>query len=177
MLFSFQNENARKLTEWAATLKKPSDEATFFNFLDSHDGVGVMAVQGILTPEEIEMMALKVVEHGGFISYKANPDGSQSPYELNITWFSAINNEDADEPMEIQIKRYIASRAIALVMMGVPGIYLHGFLGSKTMPIWYWKNGKRVASIAKPCAKRIDPISGKSANHYLPCYALAGSSD
>ncbi len=131
VLFSFQNENARKLTEWAATLKKPSDEATFFNFLDSHDGVGVMAVQGILTPEEIEMMALKVVEHGGFISYKANPDGSQSPYELNITWFSAINNEDADEPMEIQIKRYIASRAIALVMMGVPGIYLHGFLGSK----------------------------------------------
>ena len=131
VLFSFQNENARKLTEWAATLKNPSDQATFFNFLDSHDGVGVMAVQGILTPEEIEMMALRVVEHGGFISYRANPDGSQSPYELNITWFSAINNEDADEPMEIQIKRYIASRAIALVLMGVPGIYLHGFLGSK----------------------------------------------
>ncbi len=131
VLFSFQNENARKLTEWAATLKNPSKEATFFNFLDSHDGVGVMAVQGILTPKEIEMMALRVVEHGGFISYRANPDGSYSPYELNITWFSAINNEDADEPMEIRIDRYIASRAIALVLMGVPGIYLHGFLGSK----------------------------------------------
>ncbi len=131
VLFSFQNENARKLTQWAKTLKAPSKEATFFNFLDSHDGVGVMAVQGILTPEEIEMMALRVVEHGGFISYRANPDGSQSPYELNITWFSAINDEDADEPMEVQVKRYIASRAIALVLMGVPGIYLHGFLGSK----------------------------------------------
>ena len=33
--------------------------------------------------------------------------------------------------MELQVKRYIASRAIALVLMGVPGIYLHGFLGSK----------------------------------------------
>ncbi len=131
VLYSFQNENAKKLTEWAATLKKPSNEATFFNFLDSHDGVGVMAVQGILTPEEIELMALRVVEHGGFISYRANPDGSLSPYELNITWFSAINNEDAEEPMELQIKRYLASRAIALVLMGVPGIYLHGFLGSK----------------------------------------------
>ncbi len=131
VLFSFQNENAHKLTAWAATLKNPSREATFFNFLDSHDGVGVMAVQGILTPEEIEMMALRVVEHGGFISYRANSDGSYSPYELNITWFSAINNEDADEPMETQVQRYIASRAIALVLMGVPGIYLHGFLGSK----------------------------------------------
>ncbi len=131
VLFSFQNENAHKLTAWAATLKNPSREATFFNFLDSHDGVGIMAVQGILTPEEIEMMALRVVEHGGFISYRANSDGSYSPYELNITWFSAINNEDADEPMETQVQRYIASRAIALVLMGVPGIYLHGFLGSK----------------------------------------------
>ncbi|MHB2156001.1 sugar phosphorylase [Calditrichota bacterium GD2] len=131
VLHSFQTENAKKLTEWAATLKKPSDEATFFNFLDSHDGVGVMAVQGILSQEEIDLMALRVVEHGGYISYKANPDGSLSPYELNITWFSAINNEDSDEPMEIQVSRYIASRAIALVLMGVPGIYLHGFLGSK----------------------------------------------
>ncbi len=131
VLYSFQNENAKTLTEWAATLKNPSNEATFFNFLDSHDGVGVMAVQGILSQEEIDMMALRVVEHGGFISYRANPDGSLSPYELNITWFSAINNEDAEEPMEVQVKRYIASRAIALVLMGVPGIYLHGFLGSK----------------------------------------------
>ncbi|WP_456439902.1 sugar phosphorylase [Caldithrix abyssi] len=131
VLHSFQTENAKKLTEWSATLKKPSDEATFFNFLDSHDGVGVMAVQGILSQEEIDLMALRVVEHGGYISYKANPDGSLSPYELNITWFSAINNEDSDEPMEIQVSRYIASRAIALVLMGVPGIYLHGFLGSK----------------------------------------------
>ncbi|MHB2148668.1 sugar phosphorylase [Calditrichota bacterium LG25] len=131
VLHSFQTENAKKLTEWSATLKKPSDEATFFNFLDSHDGVGVMAVQGILSQEEIDLMALRVVEHGGYISYKANPDGSLSPYELNITWFSAINNEDSDEPLEIQVNRYIASRAIALVLMGVPGIYLHGFLGSK----------------------------------------------
>lgn len=131
VLYSFQNENAKKLTEWAASLEKPSNEATFFNFLDSHDGVGVMAVQEILSQEEMDMMALRVVEHGGFISYRANPDGSLSPYELNITWFSAINNEDANEPMELQVKRYIASRAIALVLMGVPGIYLHGFLGSK----------------------------------------------
>ncbi len=131
VLHAFQNENSAYLTRWAATLKQPSRQATFFNFLDSHDGIGLMAVKDILPPEEIEMMALKVLEHGGFISYKEDGDGTVSPYELNITWFSAINNEDAQEPMELQIKRYIASRAIAMVMMGVPGIYFHGFLGSK----------------------------------------------
>jgi sucrose phosphorylase len=131
VLYTIQNENAGKLSEWAASLEKVSDQATFFNFLDSHDGVGLMAVNGILSAEEIEMMALKILEHGGYISYKANGDGSQSPYELNITWFSAVNNEDAGEPVELQIRRYLASRAIALVLMGVPGVYLHGLLGSK----------------------------------------------
>jgi len=131
VLHAFQTENASKLTEWANSLIPISEQATYFNFLDSHDGIGVMAVKNILTSQEIEQMALKVLEHGGFISYKDNGDGTKSPYELNITWYSAINDEDADEKQELQIQRYIASRSIALVMMGVPGIYFHGFLGSK----------------------------------------------
>jgi sucrose phosphorylase len=130
VLHAFQNQDSGRLTEWAASLEKVSDTATYFNFLDSHDGIGVMAVKGILSREEIEMMTLRVLEHGGFISYKAEGDGSESPYEMNITWYSAINNENIDEPDEFQIKRYLASRSIALVIMGVPGIYLHGLLGS-----------------------------------------------
>ncbi|MFQ5771814.1 MAG: sugar phosphorylase [bacterium] len=131
VLHTFQTGNASQLIQWAATLKKISDTATYFNFLDSHDGIGVMAVKNILSSKEIEMMALRVIEHGGFISYKDNGDGTQSPYELNITWYSAINRYDADETTEFQVKRYLASRTIALVFMGVPGIYLHGLLGSK----------------------------------------------
>jgi sucrose phosphorylase len=131
VLHTFQTGNSKKLTSWAKSLPKVSDTATYFNFLDSHDGVGVMAVKNILSREEIERMALKVIENGGFISYKTESDGSKSPYELNITWYSAINSPDDKESDEIQVKRYLASRAIALVLMGVPGIYLHGLLGSK----------------------------------------------
>ena len=130
VLYTFQNENSEILTAWAKNIEKISDTATYFNFLDSHDGIGVMAVKNILSAEEIEMMALKVVEHGGYISYKAEGDGNEVPYELNITWYSAINRDDSDDSMDLKIKRYLASRAIALVMMGVPGIYLHGLLGS-----------------------------------------------
>ena len=131
VLHTFQTENSKKLSNWASGLNPVSEAATYFNFLDSHDGIGVMAVKGILAREEIEMMALKVLEHGGYISYKDEGDGSVSPYELNITWFSAINREDDNEPINLQVKRYIASRSIALVIMGVPGIYLHGLFGSK----------------------------------------------
>jgi hypothetical protein len=75
-------------------LDRVSDSATYFNILDSHDGIGVLGAKNILTDEEIEMMALRVVEHGGFISFKDNGDGTASPYELNTTWYSALNRED-----------------------------------------------------------------------------------
>jgi sucrose phosphorylase len=131
VVYSFYNENARKLTEWAQSLNYISTTATYFNFLDSHDGIGLMAVENILTKEETDMMVLRVLEHGGFISYKSGGIGVEIPYEMNITWYSAINREDNDEPLRLKIQRYIASRSIALVLMGVPGIYFHGLLGSK----------------------------------------------
>jgi glycosidase len=131
VLHAFQTANAAKLRQWAKGIANVSRQATYLNFLDSHDGIGVMGVRNILTKEEIELMALRVLEHGGYISYKDNGDGTISPYEMNITWYSAINREDSDEPQELQIKRYLASRAIALAFIGVPGIYIHGLLGSK----------------------------------------------
>jgi sucrose phosphorylase len=131
VLHAFQTGNSKYLTKWAIELKKVSDTATYFNFLDSHDGIGVLPVQNILPEKEIELMALRILEHGGFISYRNNCDGTKSPYEFNITWYSAVNREDSGEDRQLKLDRYIASRAIALVMMGVPGIYLHGLLGSK----------------------------------------------
>jgi len=131
VLHTFQTGSSGTLTKWAAGLERISDSATYFNILDSHDGIGVLGAKNILTDEEIEMMALRVVEHGGFISFKDNGDGTTSPYELNSTWYSALNREDCDETLDFKIKRFLASRSIALVMMGVPGIYLHGLFGSK----------------------------------------------
>jgi sucrose phosphorylase len=117
VLHTFQTGDSKKLTKWAASLEKVTNTATYFNFLDSHDGIGVMAVKNILTSEEINLMALRTVEHGGFISYKAEGDGNEVPYELNITWYSAINRDDSDDSRDLKLKRYLASRSIALVVM------------------------------------------------------------
>jgi len=131
VLHTFHTGSSAHLTSWASGLEKVSDTATYFNILDSHDGIGLPGAKNILSDDEIEMMALRIVEHGGFISYKDNGDGTISPYELNTTWYSALNQEDANETVDFQIKRFLGSRSIALVMMGVPGIYLHGLFGSK----------------------------------------------
>jgi len=166
VLHTFQTGNSKKLTEWATSLEKISDTATYFNFLDSHDGIGVMAVKNILTAEEIEMMALRIVEHGGFISYKAEGDGTEIPYELNITWYSAINRDDSDDSRELKIKRYLASRSIALVVMGVPGIYLHGLLGSKNDADAVLEEGQTRSINRKTIRKKelLSELSNKNSN-------------
>ena len=99
-------------------------------FLDSHDGIGLLGARNILSKEELDRLCRRVESHGGLISYKTARDGGVVPYELNITWYSALNKKQDGDPLRIQIRRFIASRAIALVLRGVPGIYLHSLFGT-----------------------------------------------
>ena len=128
-LHTFSTGNAKKITQWAATLQPPSPSTTFFNFIASHDGIGVMPAKGLLTDEEIQVLVDKTLAHGGEVSYKTNQDGSKSVYELNITLYDAINNPK-DLQADIHIDRFISSQALMLSLAGVPGIYIHSLFGS-----------------------------------------------
>ena len=86
--------DATALTQWASTLRRASDRTTFFNFTASHDGIGLRPVTGILSPEQIHQLVETTQAHGGRVSYKYNNDGTQSPYEMNITYFDAITAPD-----------------------------------------------------------------------------------
>jgi len=70
-------------------------------------------------------------DHGGDMTGKRNADGSVSPYELNLNYFDAINDPRANEPTELQVRRYMVSQAIPMALMGIPGIYIHSLLGSR----------------------------------------------
>ncbi len=76
-------------------------------------------------------MVDQTLQHDGLISYKQNPDGTQSPYELNINYFDALSDPDGDEPLDLQIDRFMAAQAIMLSLRGVPGIYFHSLFGSR----------------------------------------------
>ena len=134
LLYTFLSGSAEKLTQWVQGLSPVSETATFFNFMDSHDGIGLPGAQGILNDAEMDLMLEAVRKRGGFVSYRDNGDGTTSPYELNITCHNALNDEAADEPESLKIKRHQAARSIALALAGVPGIYLHGLLGSENCP-------------------------------------------
>ena len=139
---AFLSGDATYLSEWAAGLSSPSGSATFFNFLASHDGIGVRPVEGILSPAEVQSLVERVKAHGGFVSYKTNADGSQSVYELNISYFDALSDPDGPEPLDLQARRFLASQAIMLSLAGVPGIYVHSLFGSRSDPAGVEQTGR-----------------------------------
>ncbi|MDQ7030873.1 MAG: hypothetical protein Q9O62_14415 [Ardenticatenia bacterium] len=79
----------------------------------SHDGIGVMPAHGLLTAEEIQALVERTLAHGGHVSYKANPDGSRSVYELNITLYDVLNDPRTPNP-QLDVARFMASQAIML---------------------------------------------------------------
>ncbi|TFE29510.1 sugar phosphorylase [Cohnella luojiensis] len=128
-LYSFHTKNASKLLQWADSLDPTSDSTTFFNFLASHDGIGMRPIEGILNDDEKQMMTDKTLAHGGRVSYKDNGDGTKSAYELNINYLDALTHPDESD--DIRIGRFLGAQTILLSVAGVPGIYIHSLLGSR----------------------------------------------
>ncbi|RLC09376.1 MAG: sugar phosphorylase [Deltaproteobacteria bacterium] len=130
LLYALTVGNARVLAEWIQTLSTPSPATTFFNFTASHDGIGVRPLEGVLPPSEIDRLADRVHRNGGHVSMRRRADGTESPYEFNITYFDALKDPGvANDPFHIA--RFLASQAVALVLPGVPAVYIHSLLGSR----------------------------------------------
>ena len=129
VLHTFRTGDATRLVNWLKNLEPPPSGTTFFNFLASHDGLGVMPANGLLEPDEITALADQAVRHGGRVGMRNTPSGTV-PYELNITLFDMLSDPGSDEPEDMKINRFIAANAILLALQGVPGIYVHSLLGS-----------------------------------------------
>lgn len=121
--------DAGPLTTWLRNLAPSPPGTTYFNFTASHDGVGVRPLEGLVSPERVERLVESVKERGGRISYKRNSDGSESPYELNITYYSALAPADAPDS-ELHRQAFLASQAMMLALRGIPGIYFHSLIAT-----------------------------------------------
>lgn len=124
LLHGLLSENPDFLKNWAKSLGEIPDGCTFFNFTSSHDGIGVRPLQGLLPDQELTWLVKEVKSRKGQVSYKTNSDGSQSPYELNITYFEALSVPGKqDDPLGRE--RFLTSQYIALAFRGVPAVYIH----------------------------------------------------
>ncbi|MGL6184480.1 MAG: sugar phosphorylase [Clostridium chrysemydis] len=131
VLYTMTVNDSTKLSSWASTIDKVSDKSTYFNFLSSHDGIGLRPTEGILSNEEREVLIKKTLDNGGKVSYKNNTDGSKSVYELNINYNDALLNKNTDTSEDMQVKKIVGAHSILLSFVGVPSFYYHSLLGSR----------------------------------------------
>lgn len=124
LLHALMFGNAEYLTTWAKNLESPHANCYYFNFLASHDGIGVRPLEGLVPDSEFESLVDSITDLGGFVSKKKNSDGSESPYELNITYFSALADKEGSKN-RYQTQRFICAHSIMFSLQGVPAVYIH----------------------------------------------------
>ncbi|MEA1951053.1 MAG: alpha-amylase family glycosyl hydrolase [Planctomycetota bacterium] len=133
LLEALLSGDGRLLVDWLAEMRPTPPGTTVFNFTASHDGIGVRPLEGIMPAERFERLLEAVKDRGGYVSTKRGSDGADTPYELNITYFSALADPDEPDPdraKQTQIARFLASQAIMLSLQGIPGIYFHSLVGT-----------------------------------------------
>ena len=129
VLHTVHSGNVQALCQWAQGLSLPSSQTTWFNFLASHDGVGLNPLRGILPESDILTLVEKLQSEGALVNWKNNPDGTRSPYEINVTYLDALSHRDSDD--DDRVAKFVLAHAVLLSFPGVPAIYIQSILGSR----------------------------------------------
>ena len=92
--------------------------------LDTHDGIGVVDVVDLLTPEEIEETKENLYARGANVKkkYSSEEYNNLDIYQINCTFYSALGNRD---------DAYLLARAIQFFAPGIPQVYYVGMLAGE----------------------------------------------
>lgn len=126
VLHALLRGQARHLTAWASDLSAPPPGCSYLNFTASHDGIGVRPLEGLVPEAERHALVREVEARGGQVSSKRNADGTDSPYELNITYFDALGGGDPD----LHLARFLCSQTLPLCLQGVPAVYFQSLVAA-----------------------------------------------
>ena len=84
------------LNSWIFDWPILPEETTLFNFTASHDGVGLRALEGLMNEQRIKDLLINCEKRGGLVSHRRLSNGDDKPYELNISWWSAMEDSSRD---------------------------------------------------------------------------------
>ena len=129
VLHAIRTGNTSYLQKWANEIYLPTEEVSFFNFLASHDGIGLNPIRGIIDETEILDLVASIEKEGALVNYKQNPDCSFSPYEINTTYIDALSNQSDED--ELRLKRFMVAHSILLTIIGIPAVYVQSILGGR----------------------------------------------
>ncbi len=109
----------KRLVDWMKVCPRNQ-----YTTLDTHDGIGVVDVVDLMTPEEIDRTKEALFERGANVKKKYNSSAYHNLdiYQLNCTYYSALGDQD---------RSYLLARAIQFFAPGVPQVYYVGLLAGE----------------------------------------------
>ncbi len=128
LIHTLVEADSSRITRWLMSMPPAILGTTYFNFLASHDGIGLRPVEGLLSEGELDSMIDRLQENGALLSWREHADGTRTVYEVNVSLFDAFKH--IGEAVDRTLDRMILAHAILLGLEGVPAIYLHSFLAT-----------------------------------------------
>ena len=119
VLHTLYHHTNRRLVDWLRIC--PRKQITT---LDTHDGLGVVDVAGLMSDEEIQRTIDGLYEKGSNVKriYSGPDYQNLDIYQVNCTYYSALENND---------NSYLAARTIQFFTPGVPQVYYVGLLAGE----------------------------------------------
>jgi sucrose phosphorylase len=130
LIYTLITGNCRHLKSWLMSMPPAQNGTTYFNFIASHDGIGLRPLDGLLNDDEKDHMVSTMQNFGAKVSYRRTELGDDKPYEINISLFDALKgNVDGEDAY--QINRFLCAHTIMLALEGVPAFYIHSLLATE----------------------------------------------
>ena len=130
LIHSLLTGSSQHLRAWMMSMPPAAAGTTYFNFIASHDGIGLRPVEGLLSESDLEKLVATLEGFGGLISRRQSGEEESRAYEVNIALFDALSGTVKGTD-ELGLERFICAHAIMLGLEGVPAFYLHSLLGTQ----------------------------------------------
>lgn len=129
LLHTLLSGSCQHLKTWMMSMPPAQTGTCFFNFIASHDGIGLRPAEGLLSDEEVKSLISTCQRHGGEVSWRSL-GGESKPYEINIALFDALRGTNEGED-EWQVERFLCAHAIMLGLEGLPAFYINSLLATE----------------------------------------------
>ena len=130
LINSLVTGNCLYLKRWLMSMPPSQNGTAYFNFIASHDGIGLRPAEGLLNDYELTTLVETMQSFGGKVSWRSTALGQQKAYEINIALFDALQGttKGADS---FGLQRFICAHAVMFALEGIPGVYIHSLLGTQ----------------------------------------------
>ena len=136
------SERTDLLNSWLQRWPALPPHTGLLNFTASHDGVGLRPLEGLMEEQRLLALLINCERRGGLISHRRLPDGRELPYEINISWWSAMGDGGRDSS-RWQQERFLLTQLFLLALPGVPAFYLPALLASANDTARFRATGQR----------------------------------